>query len=236
MMSFAQPVRAALRLLPLVAATCGMLGAAEVHVATTGSDGNPGSASAPLRTIQRAVDRALPGDTVFIHGGTYREGFTVSRRGTAAAPITIAAYGSDKPVIKGSQSVTGWTLHSGTTWKRTGWTANSQQVFANGVLLKQIGAPPVGYPAYFYKPTGSGVADMTPGSFYYGSGTLYVRLADGSNPNSAAMEASTLQRVAYVTGAGGYVYLKGLSFRHSNSTAYAQIAAELLWRNDRPLR
>jgi hypothetical protein len=45
----------------------------EFRVATTGKDTNPGTRSAPLRTIQRATDLAQPGDTITVHAGTYRE-------------------------------------------------------------------------------------------------------------------------------------------------------------------
>lgn len=43
----------------------------EIHVATTGSDDNPGTAEAPLLTIQKAVDICQPGDYVYVHAGTY---------------------------------------------------------------------------------------------------------------------------------------------------------------------
>ena len=46
--------------------------AAEIHVATTGKDSNPGSQTAPLRTIQRAAD-SQPGDVVTVHEGVYRD-------------------------------------------------------------------------------------------------------------------------------------------------------------------
>ena len=44
---------------------------AQIHVATNGSDNNDGSKSAPLLTIQHAVDIAQPGDTIWVHGGRY---------------------------------------------------------------------------------------------------------------------------------------------------------------------
>ena len=44
---------------------------AQIHVSTDGSDSNDGSVSAPLLTIQHAVDIAQPGDTVWVHGGRY---------------------------------------------------------------------------------------------------------------------------------------------------------------------
>jgi hypothetical protein len=60
------------------------------HVAITGSDANAGTALAPLRTIQRAADLSVAGDTVLVHPGDY-SGFNVSRSGTPGAPISFIA-------------------------------------------------------------------------------------------------------------------------------------------------
>jgi hypothetical protein len=49
------------------------LQAKEYHVSPKGNDMNDGSPSKPLRTINRAAQCALPGDTVTVHAGTYRE-------------------------------------------------------------------------------------------------------------------------------------------------------------------
>ena len=60
----------------LLAASClctTALYAKEYHVAPGGSNANDGSISAPLKTINEAAQRALPGDTVTVHEGTYRE-------------------------------------------------------------------------------------------------------------------------------------------------------------------
>ena len=45
--------------------------AADIHVATTGNDQNPGTAEAPLLTIHRALEMVAPGDRILIHEGTY---------------------------------------------------------------------------------------------------------------------------------------------------------------------
>ncbi|HYD33729.1 MAG TPA: right-handed parallel beta-helix repeat-containing protein, partial [Methylophilaceae bacterium] len=196
------------------------------YVSTTGSDANSGtSLSAPLRTINRAVGKALAGDTISIRGGTYREEVSIYRNGGSAGKyLTIQAYGTEKPVIKGSELVTGWTLHSGKIWKKTSWPHNSQQVFVDlkdGPSLKQIGMPSSYYTKYEYpKPLGSGVSSMVPGSFYYDRGTkvLYLWLPDGSNPNNHKIEASTKRRVLFM--GKPYIYVKGLTFRHSSASAF----------------
>ena len=93
--------------LAIVAALLGQsLTAATFYVAPNGSDGNPGSSSAPVRTIQRAADMALAGDTVVVRDGTYGPENSVTggdasdtenspvvlyNSGTPGAPITIRA-------------------------------------------------------------------------------------------------------------------------------------------------
>ncbi|MCI0396954.1 MAG: right-handed parallel beta-helix repeat-containing protein [Chloroflexi bacterium] len=61
-----------------------------LYVAPDGSDDNDGSQGGPLQTIQKAVDAALPGDTVVIQGGTY-VGARIENSGTAGAWITLTA-------------------------------------------------------------------------------------------------------------------------------------------------
>ncbi|MFZ0545337.1 MAG: right-handed parallel beta-helix repeat-containing protein [Candidatus Promineifilaceae bacterium] len=61
-----------------------------LYVANNGSDDNDGSQSAPLLTIQEAVDNANPGDTIEIETGTYA-GARIERSGTADAWITLTA-------------------------------------------------------------------------------------------------------------------------------------------------
>ncbi|RKH64032.1 DUF1565 domain-containing protein [Corallococcus interemptor] len=75
---------AALALLPLSA------GAAPLYVSPSGSDSNAGtSSSAPLKTIQAALDKATAGTVIHLAAGTYRERPTTKRAGTATAPITL---------------------------------------------------------------------------------------------------------------------------------------------------
>ena len=71
-----------------------------IYVSPTGSDTAAGSATAPLRSVQLAVDRATPGTTIRLYAGTYRNDKTIRIRnsGTASAPITITPAGNG-PVL-----------------------------------------------------------------------------------------------------------------------------------------
>src|SRR5262245_14002350 len=57
-----------------------------------GNDANAGTAQAPWKTLAHALRRLKPGDTLYLRGGTYHEKVSLSRSGTAEAPITIASH------------------------------------------------------------------------------------------------------------------------------------------------
>lgn len=93
-------------------------GFATIHVAPDGADSASGSVGAPLQTIMAASAKAMPGDTILIHAGTYRERIDPVRGGNSAEhPITYAAAPRETVVITGSERITGWTLDRNSTWK-----------------------------------------------------------------------------------------------------------------------
>jgi Right handed beta helix region/Protein of unknown function (DUF1565) len=69
------------------------------YVSPAGSDANAGSADAPFKSIQKAIDLAQAGDTVSLASGTYMQDVLSRRAGTAIAPITIT--GPSHAVVKG---------------------------------------------------------------------------------------------------------------------------------------
>ncbi len=91
-------------------------------VAPTGHDGNPGTAAAPFRTINKAAQVALAGDVVTIADGTYQESVTVRNNGTLAAPITFQAEHRGGVVLTGGQY----------TWQPAGWTGG--KISTNGYV------------------------------------------------------------------------------------------------------
>lgn len=94
--------------------------AANFHVATNGSDANPGTRAAPFRTIQHAADRAQPGDVITVHAGTYRERISPPRGGASRAkPIVYEAAPGEQVVITGSEEVKNWVMARGDAWKTT---------------------------------------------------------------------------------------------------------------------
>jgi hypothetical protein len=77
---------------------------AEAHtyyVSLTGSDTNPGTQDQPFHSISKGILALQAGDALLVHGGVYNEAVSISASGTESAPITIAAYLNESPMIDG---------------------------------------------------------------------------------------------------------------------------------------
>jgi hypothetical protein len=77
--------------------------AGALYVAPNGNDANPGTLSQPLRTVQRAVDLAQPGNTILLRGGTYAPSSNIQllKNGTTSQPITLSNYNGERAIIDG---------------------------------------------------------------------------------------------------------------------------------------
>lgn len=81
--------------------------AATYYVATAGLDTNPGTAEKPFATPQKGLSIAKAGDTVIVRTGTYRNTgtgnriVTISRSGTASAPIVFKSERQHGAVLEG---------------------------------------------------------------------------------------------------------------------------------------
>ncbi|MEV6942517.1 RICIN domain-containing protein [Streptomyces sp. NPDC051172] len=103
---------------------------ATYYVAPDGDDANPGTITAPFKSLQhardvvRTVNDNMTGDiNVYLRGGNYPVSstidFTPADSGTNGHHVVYAAYQNEKPVLNGGVQVTGWTQHSGNIWKAT---------------------------------------------------------------------------------------------------------------------
>ena len=89
----------------------------EYFVKTTGSDFNDGTANAPFKTISKAATVAQAGDIVTVFGGTYREWARPQNGGRSPdCPIIYRAAKGERPIIKGSEEISGWKNEGGTLW------------------------------------------------------------------------------------------------------------------------
>ncbi len=89
----------------------------EFHVSLSGCDRAAGTAAEPFRTISKAASLAMPGDTVKVHAGTYREWVSPANGGTAEHRIVYEAAGDGEAVITGSEPVANWTSEGGGVWR-----------------------------------------------------------------------------------------------------------------------
>jgi MYXO-CTERM domain-containing protein len=123
-LSFALPGRKALAGLVIVlavAAAARTARATDYYVATTGSDSNAGTMAAPFATLQKGVNVAVAGDTVYIRAGTYAittpanagAGISFTKSGTSDTNrIRYWAYPGEVPVFDFTNmviSTTGYT-------------------------------------------------------------------------------------------------------------------------------
>ena len=70
-----------------------LLLSSQYYVGPNGSDSNPGTQSRPWKTIQKAANVMVGGDTVIVQAGSYAERVKVTRSGSAGLPITFQASG-----------------------------------------------------------------------------------------------------------------------------------------------
>ena len=100
---------------------CGhLLSAREYHVSVKGNDTNAGSLSSPLKTINAAAAKAMPGDVITVHEGVYRERVAPPRGGTSdKMRIIYQAAPGEQVTITGSEAVKGWSKMQDDVWKLT---------------------------------------------------------------------------------------------------------------------
>jgi parallel beta-helix repeat protein len=75
---------------------------ATYYVSPNGSDANPGTEGQPWRTVTKAANTLVAGETVFIRAGTYNEQVVPLNSGNSGNYITYAAYPGETVTIDGS--------------------------------------------------------------------------------------------------------------------------------------
>lgn len=83
-----------------------------------GRDWYPGTEEQPFATISQGARVAMPGDTVLVHEGVYREWVKPENSGTGElGRIVYEAAPGEQVVIKGSERIQCWERLEGTVWK-----------------------------------------------------------------------------------------------------------------------
>jgi hypothetical protein len=97
----------------------------------TGRDTNPGTETAPLRTVGAAMARAVPGAVIEVNAGTYAEALSTSVSGSADDPITLRGHDA---VLTGDDERSGRVLQvRHDHWRVVGFEIEGQD---NGVWIE----------------------------------------------------------------------------------------------------
>ncbi len=97
-----------LLLVGLLLAASRLASAAEYCVDPKGDDANAGTESQPWKTIQKAADTLVAGDTVYIKAGTYHERVIPKNSGSPGKCITYAAFPGHEVTVDGQGIAFGW--------------------------------------------------------------------------------------------------------------------------------
>ncbi|MEJ5912809.1 right-handed parallel beta-helix repeat-containing protein, partial [Pseudokineococcus sp. 1T1Z-3] len=188
-----------------------------VVVAPNGDDSAAGTASAPFRTVARAIAAAPSGATVVLRAGSYHESVAIRKQ------LTIQSWPGEQVWFDGSRVVSSWSQR-GSAWTApwtpdfdasptytwgaseagaaSGWrfvdpsypmAAHPDQVWVDGVAQKQVGS----------------LSQVTPGSFYLDRAGDVMHL--GTDPRGKEVRVSDLQQVINVRSAG--TVLRGFGVR-----------------------
>jgi parallel beta-helix repeat protein len=130
------------------------------HIYYVSPDGKADAAGTELEqpaTLESAISRVVTGDAIILRGGTYRTGNLKLNQG-----ITLQPYGTEQPILKGTQVAVRWEAQSNGLW-RTAWSKlfpskpadwwrrpregtktppyrfNNDMVFVDGRPLKAVG-------------------------------------------------------------------------------------------------
>ncbi len=193
------------------------------------SDAGAGTLLQPFCTIGQGAAVALPGDTVNVAAGVYREQ-VVPASGAVGLPTSF--HGAAGAAVVGTNDLSGtglWTLEPGSlTLYSASFDPQSatQQVFVNGVRLTGPKAT---------------LAEVTANSFFFDNpgNRLYVDIG-GPNPGASTLEAGARSFGFNVDGstvAKTDLVVEGFEVRGQNTSAIrVRTASRVVERNNRLLR
>lgn len=213
------------------------------HVSLQGDDSNKGTLQEPLRTISAAALRAMPGDTIMVYEGIYRERVNPPRGGASDEKrITYMAAPGQQVVITGSEPVKGWQKLDGDTWRLSlpnsffggfnpyndrisgDWFVDNDRahhtgaVYLNGHWLNEAAAKEDVLAPIAEYPLWFAAVDNE-------NTTLWAQF-NGVNPNEEMVEINVRQSIFYPEKTGiDYITVHGFTMRHA-ATNWAPPTAE----------
>lgn len=188
-----------------------------VHAAPWGGDSAPGTASAPVRTVARALALAPAGGTVVLRGGVYNEQLAIYKQ------VTLQNYPGEEAWLDGSTGVSGW-VRDGSRWRHDGWktrfdasptyTKGAPDNTAKDWRFVSPNAPMAAHPDQVWidgarQKQVASLSAVTAGSFFLDESTS--RLYVGSDPGGRSVAASNLPQAINIRAAG--VVVRGIGMR-----------------------
>lgn len=106
------------------------------YVSPTGSDTNPGTITKPWKTIQKAANTMVAGDSTTVLAGNYNERVKVTNSGTAGMPIAYWAQGTVTmngfTVRANYISLKGFDISNTGTFSGDGWGPDQWGIYLEG--------------------------------------------------------------------------------------------------------
>ncbi|HSW45147.1 MAG TPA: chondroitinase-B domain-containing protein [Phycisphaerae bacterium] len=185
----------------------------EYFVAPGGNDEGAGTSTQdPWKTIQFAVNRLKPGDTLTLGPGEYVQRFAVRQRASADKPVRIRAAIPGLTVLRGDVPIRDFQQVAGT---RFVWSVRSDR-WVYRVVEMDTGR-------VFLEAPSPRDMDQFRESFLYdrSSWTLYVHTSDGRSPADHVLIACVTPSPA-VEIAGEHIIVDGLVVRGFTATRFEE--------------
>ncbi len=193
--------------------------ASTYYVSTSGNDSNPGTESAPWRTIQRAADAVRPGDSVIVTPGSY-VGAKFSRSGTASSPIRFRAQSGVVVTAPGPQNSNGDNL----------WVRNANHIFLIGFEVHSAPRAGIGVQGEPDAPA-AGVVVRRCNCHDNGRWGIFTGYAQSFRAENNVASGSHIEHGIYVSNSADNPVIRGNVVRNNNASGI-QINADPVLAGD----
>lgn len=202
---------------------------ATYYVSTSGNNSNPGSSTLPFRTIQKAADKAIAGDSVIVRAGTYRERIEVKFSGTSGKYVTFQ--GELGATIDGGDIFTGWVpapeigagvfKKSGLPYEPRNMTWNDKYILQINSTAMKDGRGKLALARSSSNPEWTGVEAL----FGTLNGITYLRFRNKLDPNKENIRFSSSFPGAFHLEGKSYVVVRGFTIKNHHNPIYIRGAS-----------
>jgi len=191
------------------------------YISKTGNDSNPGTILSPFLTIQKGLNVAKGGDSVFVKAGIYNEYVNFAVGGTNGNPVVLKNYGTDVVTVDAQKSrcYCIWSVDKGYFVVDginciNATAVNIYLTGCNNVVIKNLSST---LPIYSTFAAGSGKG------IYIGSTTNWGTDITIKNVNSTGsyypiLVGSKVNRLNIIGGRYSYGSIDGINIQNSGMT------------------